>query len=188
MVAPSMSDDAALVERTLAGELTAFEVLVDRHRPVVERVAARIVGEHDAEDVVQDSFLRAFHTLAGFRGEAAFKTWLLTITRNAALNVLAKRRDVSLGDEDEPDQLSPGGPALSLEDRERRDRIRLKLRELRPAHRSVLVLRDMEGLSYDEIADVTNMPLGSVKGRLSRARMEMIDLLRNNTYDWELPE
>jgi len=78
-------------------------------------------------------------------------------------------------------------PAESLEEHERRDRLEAKLRLLSAPHRAVLVLRDLEGLSYDEIAEVTDTPLGSVKGRLHRARAELIDLLRRNTYDWELP-
>jgi len=79
-------------------------------------------------------------------------------------------------------------PASRLEDRERRERLRSKLALLRDSHRSVLVLRDLEGLSYQEIAELTDTPLGSVKGRLFRARAELVELLRNNTYDWELPE
>ena len=78
-------------------------------------------------------------------------------------------------------------PATELERRERQQRLELKLGLLRPEYRSLLVLRDLEGLSYTEIADVLEMPLGSVKGRLHRARDELIELLRNNTYDWELP-
>ena len=76
---------------------------------------------------------------------------------------------------------------MDLEQRERQERLEFKLRGLRPEYRSLLVLRDLEGLSYGEIADVLEMPLGSVKGRLHRARGELIELLRNNTYDWELP-
>ena len=79
-------------------------------------------------------------------------------------------------------------PARLLEDSERRDRLTGKLRLLRPEHRLVLVLRDVEGLTYEEIAVATGMPLGSVKGRLHRARAELIDALRRNTYDWELPD
>jgi RNA polymerase sigma-70 factor (ECF subfamily) len=76
---------------------------------------------------------------------------------------------------------------MELERRERQQRLELKLRNLRAEYRSLLVLRDLEGLSYSEISDVLEMPLGSVKGRLHRARDELIELLRNNTYDWELP-
>ena len=74
-----------------------------------------------------------------------------------------------------------------LERRERQQRLELKLGSLRPEYRTLLVLRDLEGLSYAEIAAVLDMPLGTVKGRLHRARDELIEVLRNNTYDWELP-
>jgi RNA polymerase sigma-70 factor, ECF subfamily len=78
-------------------------------------------------------------------------------------------------------------PADQLELTERRERLALKLREIQPTHRLLLVLRDLEGLTYQEIADITDTPLGSVKGRLFRARRELIEVLRRNTYDWELP-
>jgi RNA polymerase sigma-70 factor, ECF subfamily len=187
----SMAPDEALIERTLDGELAAFEQLVERHRDIVFRVAARIVGRDDAEDVSQDAFLRAFHRLDQYRGTASFRTWLLQITQNTALNTLAwtrrrpadpVRESPEIADRDPVRQ-----PATDLERRERQDRLELKLGGLRPEYRSLLVLRDLEGLSYGEIADVLEMPLGSVKGRLHRARGELIELLRNNTYDWELP-
>jgi RNA polymerase sigma-70 factor (ECF subfamily) len=79
-------------------------------------------------------------------------------------------------------------PARLLVESERRRRLESKITELRPEHRTVLVLRDLEGLPYDEIAEITESPLGSVKGRLFRARREMIDIMRRNTYDWELPD
>ncbi|MBA2462905.1 MAG: hypothetical protein H0V45_14260, partial [Actinobacteria bacterium] len=74
------TSDEALVRRALAGDLGGFELLVERHRGVVQRVAARVVGRHDAEDVAQDAFLRAFHRLGQFRGESPFRSWLLRIT------------------------------------------------------------------------------------------------------------
>jgi RNA polymerase sigma-70 factor (ECF subfamily) len=183
--------DEGLVERTLDGELSAFEELARRHRDIVFRTAARIVGPTEAEDVTQDAFLRAFHRLDQYRGTAAFRTWLLQIAQNAALNTLARvrRRPVEPASEsaDVPDRDPVRHPATRLERRERQKRLELKLVSLRPEYRSLLVLRDLEGLSYGEIADVLDMPLGSVKGRLHRARSELIELLRNNTYDWELP-
>lgn len=187
-----MDPDRELVDRAQGGDLAAFEQLVERHRDVVHRVARRVVGRHDADDVSQDAFLRAFHRLERFRGEGTFRSWLLQITYNTALNAAERsRREPAEASEDlaetnpatEPDRV----PAERLERRERRERLEMKLGALRPAHRSVLVLRDVEGLSYEEIAQLTEMPLGSVKGRLHRARAELIDLLRTNTYDWELP-
>jgi RNA polymerase sigma-70 factor (ECF subfamily) len=183
------SDDAELVRRATRGELTAFEQLVDRHRPVVVRVAARIVGTEDAEDVSQDAFLRAFHRLGHFRGDAPFRSWLLRITHNAALDHLGRRRaepvDPEWLDDSAPSSSRP--PAERLELRERIERLERKLRGLSEQHRAVLVLRDAEGLSYEEIAAITDTPLGSVKGRLHRARREFVEMLRTNSYDWELP-
>jgi RNA polymerase sigma-70 factor (ECF subfamily) len=184
------SDDADLVRRTTRGELTAFEQLVDRHRPVVVRVAAGIVGSEEAEDVSQDAFLRAFHRLERFRGEAPFRSWLLRITHNAALDHLARRRAEPVDPEtfDDSPQSAVRAPAERLELRERIERLERKLRGLSAEHRAVLVLRDAEGFSYEEIAAITASPLGTVKGRLHRARREFIEMLRANTYDWELPQ
>lgn len=184
--------DEQLVDRTLRGDLRAFEALVQRHQAVVFRVAARITGPADAEDVTQDTFLRAFHRLGRFRGEAPFRAWLLQIAHNAALNAQARRRPEPHEAIESLAEASPQGeertPAERLEESERRERLELKVRQLTPSHRLVLVLRDIEGLSYEEIADVTGSPIGSVKGRLHRGRRELIDILRRNTYDWGLPE
>jgi RNA polymerase sigma-70 factor, ECF subfamily len=184
--------DRALVRRALAGERAAFGALVERHEAVAFRVARRIAGSEEADDVTQDAFLRAFHRLNRFRGESPFRAWLLQIVHNTALNALSRRRPEPVADVPEQESLDESSgarqPARKLEDRERRERLELKLRVLRPEHRLVLVLRDLEGMAYDEIAEVTGTPLGSVKGRLHRARDELIELMRANSYDWELPE
>lgn len=185
-----LDPDRVLVDRAVAGDLGAFEVLVERHRDVVFRVAARVVGPEEAEDVSQDAFLRAFHRLAAFRGEAPFRSWLLQIVHNAALNASARRRTrtATLADEPVGSEAAVGGPAERLESRERQARLQAKLALMPAVYRELVVLRDVEGLSYEEIAHVSQMPLGSVKGRLHRARAQLIELLRRNTYDWELPE
>jgi RNA polymerase sigma-70 factor (ECF subfamily) len=187
--APRDRDDAELVRLATRGELDAFAELVDRHRPVVVRVATRIVGSEDAEDVSQDAFLRAFHRLEHFRGDAPFRSWLLRIAHNAALDHLARRRPEPVDPQafDASEQTATRPPAERLELRERIERLESKLRGLSAQHRAVLVLRDAEGLSYEEIADITQTPLGTVKGRLHRARREFVEMLRANSYDWELP-
>src|SRR3954447_8897388 len=182
--------DDQLVQDTLAGDLHAFEGLVERHRELVLRVAARIVGDDDAEDVAQDAFLRAYHRLSRWRGDGPFRTWLLHIAHNSAVDAINGRRVDAVpldGATEEIPDTPEGSPASRLESAERLRRLDVKLKALSPQHRTVLVLRDVEGLSYDEIAAVADMPLGSVKGRLHRARDEFIDALRHNTYDWELP-
>jgi RNA polymerase sigma-70 factor (ECF subfamily) len=184
------ASDHELVRMTLAGDLRAFEQLVGRHRDVVLRVAARIVGEDEAEDVAQDAFLRAYHRLSRWRGDGPFRTWLLHIAHNSAVDAVAARRidAVSLdGTCDEIPDAAERSPAARLESTERLRRLDVKLKGLSPQHRTVLVLRDIEGLSYEEIAAVAEMPLGSVKARLHRARGEFVDALRHNTYDWDLP-
>lgn len=188
-----MDEDAELVARARAGDLAAFDQLVVRHRSTVFAVAARIVGLDDADDVAQDAFLRAFHRLDQYRSESSFRTWLLRITHNAALSELERRRPRLALTSPEggrgPDErdIAVRTPAEQLERSEQRDRLAEKIGQLRPEHRAVLVLRDLEGLSYQEIADVTETPVGSVKGRLNRARSELIDLLRQNAYDWDIP-
>jgi RNA polymerase sigma-70 factor, ECF subfamily len=188
--------DDELVEVARRGSLPAFGELVERHRAVVYRVAVRMVGPDDADDVTQEAFLRAFHRLDRFRSDSPFRSWLLRIAHNAALDALERRRRApSSSDELDADAadatagaLTDRTPADELEVSERRQRLELKLEGLRPTHRAVLVLRDLEGLPYDEIAALTEMPLGSVKARLHRARAELIQILRSNTYDWELPD
>ncbi len=183
--------DGELVARARTGDLLSFETLVERHRDVVYRVAARIVGPDDASDVSQDAFLRAFHRLDQLSGDGGFRPWLLQITHNAAVSHAGRRRPepvdpaVAVGDEHSEEILTP---AIALEQHERVKRLEAKIRLLKVEHRVVLVLRDVEGLSYEEVGEATETPLGSVKGRLHRARRELIDLLRRNTYDWELPE
>jgi len=194
MAATAAASDEELVHRARVGDLDAFGTLTERYRDVVYRVAARIVGPNDAEDVAQDAILRAFHRLGQFRGDAPFRSWLLRITQNTALNALEKRRAIPTDDTERiaeqqgyEDNVQPQQPASDLLDAERRDRMRLKISQLRKPHREVLVMRELADMSYEEIADLTSTPLGSVKGRLHRARSELMELLRNNTYDWELP-
>ncbi|MEA2145790.1 MAG: hypothetical protein QOG59_1377 [Solirubrobacteraceae bacterium] len=190
-VSSPMETDDRLVRQARLGQLDAFETLVARHSDVVFRVAARIVGPDDAPDVSQDAFLRAYHRLDRFKGTAPFRSWLLQITQNVALDYLARRRRQATGPLDDgeatPDPDPRRQPASTLERQERQERLERKLELLRPDYRALLVLRELEDLSYDEIAAILEMPLGSVKGRLHRARGDLIELMRNNTYDWELP-
>jgi RNA polymerase sigma-70 factor (ECF subfamily) len=189
----SSDPDQPLVRAALTGDVRAFERIVERHRDVVYRVIARLVADDaEAEDLTQDTFLRAFHRLERYRGDAPFRSWLLRIAHNTAVTYVTQSGRLSAhaidaAGEEVAGAAEAGSPADQLERRERRQRLDKKLKGLGRAHRTVLVLRDIEGLSYEEIARITDSPIGSVKGRLHRARSELIDVLRHNTYDWELP-
>lgn len=186
---PLAPSDSELVRRVRSGDRHAYDRLVTTHRAVVFRVAARIVGADEADDVTQDSFVRAYYRLDQYHGDGPFRSWILQITRSVALNSLRKRRPDPTDEipEVSDDSTTARRPWSTLEQKEQRERLEAKVLTLDPRHRAVLVLRDIEGLSYEEVATITETPIGSVKGRLHRARAEMIALLRDNSYDWELP-
>ena len=150
-----------------------FELTMWPHMRAAYNLARWLVrNDHDAEDIVQESFLKAYKAQASFRGSEP-KTWMLAIVRNTALDF--RRRDksgivVPLGDQvHEPKDHSPD-PERVLLDQSRRERVRQAISQLAEEFREVIVLRELEGLSYKEIASVLSIPMGTVMSRLSRAR------------------
>ena len=184
---PPADPDRAAVDDARAGDTGAFETLVLRYQARIVNYASAVV--HDAgaaEDVAQETFVRAWRGLERFRGESSFKTWLYRIATNVARTHLDRRgrqgrtADRSLDDEDDVlqagDVPSPAPDAeTSLVTREAIDRA---LGELPEELRTALVLRDVEGLDYKEIAGVTGAPMGTVESRIFRARRHMRKLLR----------
>ena len=176
----SAGDDLA-VTRFLAGDVTGFEVIVRRYSGMVFGLAARLVGPFDAEDVVQETFLRAYRSLESFRGESSLKTWLYAIALNRVRvrrGTLARLRglfgggsgptpDFSLLDNAADPERSPEENAL-LSDQRRR--LRKAVLDLPEEFRAAVVLRDLEGLSYEEVASVLTVPVGTVRSRLARGR------------------
>ena len=169
--------DSELVQATKNGDRDAFRILVERHQRKVFAVALGILrNPEDARDACQDAFLRAYRRLSGFEEGAAFYTWLYRIVVNTCLDELRKRRP---GRTDLDESLPSGEPSPSerAATRELRSHIADALDELSVAHRTVLVLREIEGLSYDEIASVVGCPTGTVMSRLFHARRRMQALL-----------
>jgi len=188
-------DDARLVASALSGNADAFGELVEKYEKLVYNAAYQLVrSEEDALDVAQETFLKAFRSLNSFRGDCRFSTWLYKICRNAALDYLRaeqRRRTVSLTEEDEdgsenvidppdPDLLSD--PQRRLEQKEDRLAVRAAINRLSREHREILVLRDMEGYSYEEIAEMLDLELGTVKSRINRARRAVKDFLKNGNF------
>jgi len=179
-----MDSDQKLVKRTLHGDTRAFEELVETYQNKVYTLAYRYMGnEDDANDMSQEAFIKSFRSLKSYKGDASFGTWIYRITTNVCLDELRhrKRRVVPIS-LDEPLATVDGNevereiPDSSLaadkiyEQKEFSQHIQLLLDKMKPEHKSVIVLRDVMELSYEEIAAVLDCSIGTVKSRISRAR------------------
>lgn len=176
------ADDKELIAACLQGRTAAFGDLVTRYQDRLYNTVHRLVenGE-DARDIVQESFLSAFQSLRSFKGDSLFFTWLYRIAVNAAMSYKRKPKLVPLpGGEGfaEPSQSSDASrPEHALEMAEEEKRVHAALNRLSPEHRAVLVMKDMEGQKYEEMAEVLQVPIGTVRSRLHRARLEMRNIL-----------
>ncbi|MDI1268436.1 MAG: RNA polymerase sigma factor RpoE [Polaromonas sp.] len=184
--APSDSD-AMLVERTVAGDQKAFELLVIKYQRRIQRLIGRMVRDVDlVEDIAQETFIRAYRALAQFRGEAQFYTWLYRIAVNTAKKALMElKRDPTVsensfksGQSDESDETSPlenelissETPEAVLAGKEIAQMVNAAMEALPEELRQAITLREIEGLSYEEISEVMNCPIGTVRSRIFRAR------------------
>jgi RNA polymerase sigma-70 factor (ECF subfamily) len=186
--APSPADtDLMLVERTVAGDQKAYELLVLKYQRRIERLIGRMVRDSDLiEDIAQETFIRAYRALAQFRGEAQFYTWLYRIAVNTAKKALVDlKRDPVVsetalrgggnGDEDETSAVeneltSAETPETVLAAKEIAATVNSAMEALPEELRQAVTLREIEGLSYEEIAEVMNCPIGTVRSRIFRAR------------------
>lgn len=166
--------DATLVAAAQAGDQTAFATLVRRYQGLVFALCVRLLGDRDAaEDITQEAFIRAYLSLDRFRG-TNFRAWILRIAHNAALDHLrAARRHPHLPLERAPEHPSQNEPALQVEQHGLVAALEAALAALPTEQRAVVVLVDVEGLSYEEAADVLDVPVGTVKSRLARARVRL---------------
>jgi RNA polymerase sigma factor (sigma-70 family) len=170
------TSDAELVVDARTGDVDAFTALVERYRGPALRLAYGIAGD-EAEDAVQDAFVKAFRKLDTFRPGSAFRPWLFTIVANEARNrrrSMTRRAAVNLRVRAQPQPVGAASDALAIEHEERR-RLVAAVNELPDHHREVVALRFFGGLSESETAEVLSCPLGTAKSRLSRA----LDLLRS---------
>lgn len=189
----SVDDDLSYVTACQKGDPEAFSVLVGRHSKKMLNIAYRMLGDYDeACDVTQEAFLAAFRAIDRFKAEAKFSTWLYRIVINHTKNRLKQRQSlveregVSL-DDPEPGHggyavchTGPcdGDPGELLERRELEAQVQKCISALEGDYREVLVMRDIQGFAYDEIRDILQIPDGTVKSRLSRARLAMKDCLK----------
>ncbi|MEU4247426.1 sigma-70 family RNA polymerase sigma factor [Amycolatopsis sp. NPDC026612] len=182
-----MSDDAELLARAADGDHTAFGTLVRQHTPRMYRVALRLTGSAaEAEDVVQEAWLAAWRALPGFRQESAVSTWLYRVVTNSALAVLRRRRPTLSLDDPAPQSTVDSalfaaavpGPEGRVVRAEEVDAVLRAVGRLEVSQRVPLVLRELEGLSYEEVAEVLDVNVGALRSRLHRARVALLAELR----------
>ena len=180
--------EAQIVRRVLQGDVNAFEKLVTEYEKAVYAIALRMTGNaEDAADMTQETFIKAYNSLQAFRGDSKFSVWLYRIASNVCLDFLRSRSrkpTVSLSvedDEGEETELDIAdesqSPELLLERGLTRDAVRRGLEALPPDYRQILLLREIQGLSYEEIADTLSIEVGTVKSRIFRARKRLCGFL-----------
>jgi RNA polymerase sigma-70 factor (ECF subfamily) len=181
------AEEAIFVARLQANEDAAYDELVRTYSASIFHVAFRMLGDSaEASDAVQEIFLKVFRNIGGFKGEAALKTWIFKIAFSEILNRLRwwkrRKRFATMSLDDQPNGVSSGTysvaspgptPEQILQSKEEENAIQLALGRLSKDHRSIVILRDIEGFSYTEIADVLGVSIGTVKSRLARARADL---------------
>jgi RNA polymerase sigma-70 factor, ECF subfamily len=188
-----------LVERARQGDRTAFGQLVNEYKDKIYNYVARMLNDpYEAEDVTQEAFLRAYKSLPRFRGASSFHTWLYRIASNLAIDVVRKRKrqdptfslDEPLESDDGdyerelPDET--GGPEDRTSTRETRVAVRRAIMDLPEKLRDVMILYELQGETYEDIADILDVPLGTVKSRLFNARNRLKDSLQELVEAGEL--
>lgn len=162
-----------LIGRITRGERAAFEEFLDGHGPRVQRLVHRYARcEADAEDLMQDIFLDLYRSLGNFRGEAALSTWVYRVALNHCLRheeKTARRSTQPMDDDERADESLATNPLHNTVRGELREQVHYALQDLSPVHRSVVILHELHGLTYNECAQILDVPVGTVKSRLSNA-------------------
>ena len=187
-------DDRRLIALVLAGRTDAFGELVERYQHRVFSVALRVLNNRDdAADATQDAFVNAYQSLKSFHGDSEFFTWLYRIAFNTAISAKRRKKPTAslegLADGDAgfapADRSVDAPPAARVERNEDERTLHEAIDRLSSEHRSVLVLKDIDGLKYEEIAEIEGVPIGTVRSRLHRARLELRALLNPVAVGYE---
>jgi RNA polymerase sigma factor (sigma-70 family) len=174
-------DDQILIKKALAGNEGAYDLLLKRHKDAVYRMIVRIIhNQEEAQDLVQETFMKAFGSLSSYKCQYRFTTWLYKIAANNCIDFLRKRRMISVS-QDQPLETKDGevtievadwtySPEVDLASRQKSLSIDAAIDLLPPKYREVIVYRHKQDKSYEEIAQILNIPVGTVKARIFRAR------------------
>lgn len=184
-------EELEIVIRVRAGEKDAFETLFLEHQKKVYNLALRMLGnEEDALDMTQEAFIRAYNSLDGFRGDSKFSVWLYRLTSNICIDFIRSRGKKQMASltcdnhDDEMEELEVPderfSPDAALESKELREMVYRGLETLSPEYRCILLMREINGLTYDEIGRALNLEAGTVKSRIFRARKKLCAFLTDS--------
>lgn len=185
-------NEVFLIKKAAKGDVDAFEMLIEEYQKKVYNIALGILKNHDdANDIAQEVFIKIFKSIKNFKGESSFSTWIFRITTNACLDEIRKRKNnqtvstdenIVLDDGEVTKQIIDDGPSPDeiYEKNELKKYVAKAISNLGEEHRTVIVLRDIQGFSYDEIADILDCPKGTVKSRINRARLMLKDILKKD--------
>jgi len=184
-----------LIAKAVRGDKEAFGELVVRYEKLVYNTVVGEIGRcEDAFDVSQEVFLKAYRSIKKFRGDCKFSTWLYRISINACLDFLrssSRKKHISLSEYDEEDTYErqraipddpANGPEMRSEKKDEADLVWRAIESLSPIHRQIIILRDIDGYSYDEIADMLSLEEGTVKSRINRARKAVKEYLEKRNF------
>lgn len=189
--------DQEIIQRVIAGERKAYAELINRHKDKAMTLAVRMLKNHqEAEEALQDAFIRAFRALPGFEWKSSFSTWFYRIVFNVCSSMLSKRGDkamVSL-DEENDEQLSlqlsamDDEPDVVIEQKELTEIIKEEIAAMEAKYSAILTMFFLQEMSYEEIMEVTGLPLGTVKNRLFRARSALRNAVQRRISEMTLTE
>jgi RNA polymerase sigma-70 factor (ECF subfamily) len=184
-----MYNEEECIRRCQAGKTDAFEGIVQAYEKKIYNLAFRMTGNHeDANDLAQEAFVKVYHSISTFRGDAKFSTWLYRIATNVCLDELRRKGRRKVEHLDEPVFTEDGAmereipdwsanPEEAFETREIQNMVQNGMKQLPDEQRIALVLRDIQGYSYEEISEMLNLSLGTVKSRINRGRLALKELL-----------
>lgn len=182
-------NEQILLEKAKAGDIAAFEELIEGYQKKIFNLAYRIIGNYDdAGDMAQEALIRIYRSIANFKEQSSFSTWIYRITTNVCLDEIRKRKNKKVISLDEEIRMEDGEmkrqfmsddiqPDAAAEQKELRTMVNNAINSLPEDQRLVITLRDIQGLSYDEISTVLDCPAGTVKSRISRARQALKNVL-----------
>ncbi|WHH59938.1 sigma-70 family RNA polymerase sigma factor [Petroclostridium sp. X23] len=184
-----MSQEKMMVQKCKGGDMAAFEQLIENYQKKVFNIAYRILGNpDDASDMAQEVFLKVYKSISNFKEESSLSTWIYRIATNVCLDEVRKRKKAAVVSINSTIQLEDGeinvqmedegpGPDQLVEEKELREEVRKAIESLNDEHKVAIILRDINGFSYEEISNILQCSLGTVKSRINRARNALKNIL-----------